>query len=76
MIEVSFDTACMLYLGIFLIIVIISWVVHQRGKNEVITFERARFVCEFCHASYLADAEKPINRCPQCHFFNSSKKKR
>ncbi len=72
MIELSFTTAFMLYLGITLTFVLGIWIYsHYRTRRQTIfSCEKALFVCEYCHFAYLEENIKELNRCPQCGLFN------
>jgi Zn finger protein HypA/HybF involved in hydrogenase expression len=71
MIEVSPDTACMLYLSLALAVMIVSWYKSHAKfkKKEIIKYEQIRKTCEFCNHSFLENPELAVPRCPQCHCF-------
>jgi len=72
MIELSPNTALMLYLGITLLCLLGVWTFQRypQRKNFTLSSEKKLCVCEFCHFAYLADGEKKITRCPQCQSYN------
>ena len=72
MIELTFTTAFMLYLGLTLMFVMGIWIYsHFKSKQKTIfTCEKELFICEFCHYAYLEDQIKKLNKCPQCGLFN------
>jgi hypothetical protein len=74
MIEVSPETAFMLYLGGTVLAIIGTWVWQHfvAKKKEIISFPSRTFHCEFCHASYLDDPIKPFTRCPECQSLNKN----
>lgn len=72
MIELTFNTLFILYLGVTVLMILGTWIYsHYRVKKRVFfTLEKALFVCEFCHYSYLEEEAKQLNRCPQCGLYN------
>jgi hypothetical protein len=72
MIEVTFATAFILYLGFTLTIVLSIWAYsHYRGlQKPILSSEQELFICEYCHHTYLGDCIKTIHQCPRCGFFN------
>lgn len=72
MIQVSFTTAFMLYLGMTLLAVLGIWIFshYKTRKRSYYSDEQALFVCEFCHYAYLEDSAQELNRCPQCGLIN------
>lgn len=72
MIELTFHTLFILYLSATLATVLGVWIYsHYRMKRRsFFTTEKALFICEYCHFAYVEDSAKPLNRCPQCGFFN------
>ncbi|MDB6080819.1 MAG: hypothetical protein JWO53_91 [Chlamydiia bacterium] len=74
MIEVSPDTACMIYLGSAIIALITIWLYQHKysKKSEKSSFSTKHFSCEFCHATYLDNPVKPFTRCPECQSLNKN----
>lgn len=72
MIELSTNTALMLYLGITLITLMVIWASrHFRSRRQKpLATDQQLLVCEFCHFAYLDDMGKSITKCPQCGSFN------
>jgi predicted Zn-ribbon and HTH transcriptional regulator len=78
MIEITPETACVLYLGLAISALIIAWFFHQKKtvKKEVITFQKSHFTCEFCHFTFVDDPVKALVRCPECHSLNKNIKEK
>lgn len=78
MIEISPETACMLYVGGLLLLLLWTWIRHsQRAKRrEVVKLTTMHVTCEFCSHSYLAETFTPYHRCPNCHCLNSQSAKK
>jgi len=76
MIEVSPETAFILYLGSAFFAIIAIWLYqHKKSKEkQILIFPTKHFTCEFCHTSYLDDPLKPFTRCPECHSLNKNLK--
>lgn len=74
MIEVSPETACIIYLGLTVVAVFIAWIKHNKKNQskEIITFTSGKITCEFCNFSYVDDVRKSLTRCPQCQFMNKN----
>lgn len=72
MIELTFNTMFILYLGATLAIILGVWMYsHYRCKRRTFfSTERALYVCEYCHFAYVEDSIKELNRCPQCGLYN------
>ncbi len=72
MIELSTNTAVMLYLVVTLSAVLGMWIFHHYStrKKKIILAAQELQVCEYCHFVYLIDLEKEITQCPQCRSFN------
>lgn len=72
MIEISTNTALMLYLGVTLIILMGVWSTQhfRRRHQKIVKDEQELLICEFCHFAYLEDIAKPVTKCPQCQSFN------
>lgn len=78
MIELSPTTALMLYLGITLFTLLGLWVSrhYQTRGRKIHLPEKDLYICEYCHFAYLEEGIKKINRCPQCHSFNQTGKRK
>ncbi len=76
MIEVSPETACILYLAASIMAVIGIWLYQHKSskKKEIVTFKTKHITCDFCTASYLDDAAKTYTRCPACQSLNKTTK--
>lgn len=74
MIELSANTAVMLYLGLTLGILLGIWGYHhyRSRSKKIFTEEQELLVCEYCHFAYLEDITKSVNQCPQCQSFNKA----
>lgn len=73
MIELTANTALMLYLTMTLAPLLLLWTFqnYRWGKKKIITIEKKVYVCEYCQFAYLDDAERKVTRCPQCELFNA-----
>ena len=78
MIEVSAETACILYLGTAIFTIMTIWLYQyiKNSRKEILSFTTKHFVCEFCHSSYLDNPNQSMTRCPQCQSLNKSSTKR
>ncbi len=74
MIELTFNTIFMLYLGLTIASVLGIWIYsHYRLRRRIFFFaEKALFICDYCHFAYLENRDKQLNRCPQCGLFNKN----
>lgn len=72
MIELTFNTAFMLYLSFTFLAVMGIWLFsHFRARHKtILTCEKELIICEFCRFAYLEQQHKPLNKCPQCGLFN------
>ncbi len=74
MIEIAPETACMLYVGGVLILLLITWLRHshtaKRRTNVRLTSVHTK--CEYCSSSYLVESYTQFHRCPHCKCMNSS----
>lgn len=72
MIELSTNTAVMLYLCLTLSILLGLWLYHhyQSKRKKIVTSEKELRVCEYCHFVYLDVDFKEVTQCPQCKLFN------
>ena len=75
MIDLTYNTAFVCYLGFTLACVLGIWFYeHYKAKKRVIMpSEQNLWVCEYCHFAYLGDAAKKMSRCPQCQSLNADK---
>jgi hypothetical protein len=72
MIELTFNTMFMLYLGGTLAIILGIWLYsHYRMRRRIFfPIEQDLFICEYCHFAYIEESVKHLNRCPQCGLYN------
>lgn len=72
MIEISSNTAIMIYLGVSIFSILAVWGWHHwSGKKKKIQLgEKKLVLCEFCHFAYLDNGIKKVTRCPQCQSYN------
>ena len=72
MIELSANTAVMLYLCLTLTILLGLWSYHhyQSRRKKIVTSDYELHVCEYCHFAYLEADFKDITQCPQCKLLN------
>lgn len=75
MVELTYNSAFVLYLGLTLACVLGVWFYeHYKAKKRVIIpCEQRLSICEYCHFAYLGDAAKKMSRCPQCQSINTIK---
>ncbi len=78
MIELTANTAFMLYLCLTLTIILGLWVHHhyQSRRKKIVTSEHELYLCEYCHFAYLEDDFKKITQCPQCKLFKKRVKEK
>jgi hypothetical protein len=76
MIELSANTAFMLYLSLTLLTLLTLWLHHHyRSRHKkIVTSEHELHVCEYCHCAYLEQDFKAISQCPECKLFNKQNK--
>lgn len=76
MIEISPNTALMLYLCTTLFSLLTLWAFqhYRTRKKTILPVEKNMQICEFCHFAYLAEEVKKITQCPRCSSFNQPKK--
>lgn len=74
MIDLTFNAIFILYLSVTLATILGIWIYsHYRMRRRTFfTTERALFVCEYCHFTYVEESVKHLNRCPQCGLFNKN----
>lgn len=74
MIEIAPETACMLYVGGLLVLLLVTWLRHSyRAKNREIAKHTPVYVtCEFCSSSYLTESFTRLHRCPHCQCMNKT----
>ena len=75
MIELSTNTAMMIYLTITLSIILGLWISHhyKSKKRKIVTADQRLHRCEYCHFAYLEFDFKKITQCPQCNLYNTEK---
>lgn len=74
MIAINAVTACVLYLGVTLAILLALWVsqhLKSRRRRVRAVFQELA-TCEYCQTAYLMEVGRPLSRCPSCHSFNRS----
>ena len=71
-VELSPNTAFMLYLGLTLGVLLGIWTYHHytSRREKISIIEQELVVCEYCHGAYLSDVGKEISRCPHCQSYN------
>lgn len=76
MIELSANTAVMLYLCLTLVTVLGLWLSHhyRSKRKKILSFDHELHVCEYCHCVYLEEDIKDVTQCPQCKLFNKNNK--
>ena len=76
MIEISRDTACVLYLFIALAVILFQWYKSNKQMKEkrAIFYALAPRQCEFCGHSFVDKSEMGLTRCPQCNCLNKQLK--
>lgn len=74
MIELTFNTLFILYLGLTLTSVLGIWIFshYQTRHKTILSTEQDLRICEYCHFAYVEDSVKHLNRCPQCGLFNKN----
>lgn len=72
MIELTPNTAIMVYLCLTLATLLIIWGYHHflSRKHKVNIIEEKLFICEYCRFAYLDRIGKPVTHCPQCGSYN------
>lgn len=76
MIELSANTAVMLYLSFTLVVILGLWLHHhyQSRRKKIVTTDHELYLCEYCHCAYLEADFKDITQCPECGLFNKNNK--
>lgn len=74
MIEISPDTACLLYIGGLLIgLIALWWRWSMKWKRRDISKLQVRkLTCELCKSNYLDESFTEFHRCPICGCLNTS----
>jgi len=72
MIELSPETAIMIYLCAALSVMLMLWITHhfRTRKQSLLVADKRLVTCEYCQCPYLADIETPISECPKCQSLN------
>ena len=72
MIELTWNTALLLYLLLLLLALFSLWIfTHFRQKGRKITLSTENIaVCEYCHNTYISHLEDSLSRCPACNSLN------
>lgn len=76
MIELSSNTAIMLYLSLTLGVLLVFWGYHHyhSRRNKIEFVHNRLIVCEYCHTAYLDLVEKQVTQCPKCRSYNRRKR--
>lgn len=74
MIELSFNTAFMLYLGLTLIALLGLWGWHHYidRKRTIVSCRQKVVICEYCKFVFLDRSLNSINQCPECHSYTQN----
>lgn len=77
MIELSPETACMIYVGGLLFLLMGSWIAYSYSTKhkEVTLHKNVHHVCEFCSTPFIVDSLTIYHRCPNCQCLNTLSKK-
>jgi len=72
MIELSPASALLLYLLLTLSVVLGLWSYqhYKTRSKKIITAPKELYICEYCQAVYLDNAQLTVTQCPECHSFN------
>ncbi len=71
MIDISFSTACLLYLGLMLGGVFFVGLYLYSKKRDLKKFESSKlYMCEYCQHAYIDDIDFVVTTCPQCNLIN------
>lgn len=71
MIEVSFSSACILYLFLTLGGLVTIGSYFYIKKKDLTKFESSKlYLCEYCQHAYIDDIDQVVTTCPQCHLIN------
>jgi hypothetical protein len=75
MIEITKQSAFIIYLAFTLGIVLFLWLLHgaQRSRRYLFDYKEEEFTCPTCGCTYLFPKHGPVDACPAC---NESKVKK
>ncbi len=75
MIEIAPETACMLYVGGLIFLLLIIWLrhSHKSKRREIMKMTTVRATCEYCSSSYLIESLTSFHRCPYCQCINQTR---
>ena len=78
MIEIAPETACMLYVGILLFLLLTTWLLRTRKAKyrDIIRLTTIHATCEYCGTSYLVESFTTFHRCPHCQCLNQGHPKK
>jgi len=74
MIELSTNTAVLLYLSTTLCAMFVFWIMqhfYTKRKMELAPLHKV-CQCEYCHFVYIDTEQKTLTRCPQCSSLNQA----
>ena len=76
MIEIAPETACMLYVGTLLFLLLATWLLRSRKAKyrDIVKLTTIHATCEFCGEAYLVESFTAFHRCPRCRCLNQAKK--
>ena len=74
MIEIAPETACMLYVGTLLFLLLATWLLRSRKAKyrDSVKLTTIHATCEYCGAAYLVESFTAFHRCPRCHCLNQN----
>lgn len=74
MITTKITTALLLYLASLLFPLLIIWLhTHLKQRKKTLPPPLYQLVfCEYCCYNYLAESDRTVNKCPQCHALNKN----
>ena len=72
MIEIAPETACMLYVGGLILLLLVIWLKNSQKvkEREVVKMTTVHATCEYCSSEYLVESFTPFHRCPYCQAIN------
>lgn len=73
MINVSFSTACLLYLGLVLGGMLVWGITVYLKKRDYNKIETSKvYLCEYCQHAYIEEIDAVVTTCPLCNLINKS----
>jgi hypothetical protein len=78
MIKIAPETACMLYVGGILLLLLLTWIFHSRKakSRDIVKLSTVHTTCEYCGAAYLVESFTAFHRCPHCQCLNKGQGKK